>query len=167
MKKILLSISIAALATASTAASATECPRDSRATVVSGTVTTTNISPAIQIGSIDLQLTSPKTGKIVFDEQGALIGRVTEQYFDEWGRPVSLLDHTIVFEGGDTIETSGDVAVINGATSECDLLVDEVISSFWGTKFFKRATGTINAGGTINICGDNNQFALSGTVCLK
>jgi hypothetical protein len=167
MKIRILPVSLALLAITSGQAIAGACPNESQETTVSGTVTTSNISETIQVGAISLQLTSVHKQKVVFEESGALIGRITDQSFDEYGRPVSRLNHTIVFESGDSIETSGDQAVISGVLTECDLVVDEVISDFWGTKAFRKASGTINASGSINICGGQNRFELSGTICLK
>jgi len=167
MKIRIQPVSLALLVMASTQAAAGACPEKSLETAVSGSVTTRNISETMQLGSISLQLTSVDKHKVVFDDSGALIGRITDQSLDEYGRPVSFLNHTIVFSGGDTIETSRDQAVISGYLSNCDLAVDEVISDFWGTKAFKNASGTINATGSINVCGDENRFELSGTVCLK
>jgi hypothetical protein len=68
----------------------------------------------------------------------------------------------------------GDVATIKYPTSYCpSFAVEEVISNFWGTQAFKRATGEIWADGSISFpkesdpnCENKNEFTLTGTVCL-
>ena len=167
MRMRILPVSLALAAMAATQVATGACPDKALETSVSGVVTTRNLSEVMQVGSISLQLTSVDKQKVVFDDSGALIGRITDQSVDEYGRPVSHLDHTIVFDGGDSIETTGDAAVISGYADQCNLIVEEVISDFWGTKAFKKASGSIHATGTINVCGGENYFELSGTVCLK
>jgi hypothetical protein len=168
MKKKTVAMSVAILSIAATSVMADTCPQNFRETAVTGTVTTTNISETMQLGSIEMQLTDVKHGKVRFDEHGAIVGRITGQDLDDWGRPVTLLDHTIIFEDGSTIETSGDEATLNGYPDESGHIpVAEIISNFWGTGAFKRASGTIHADGSINVYGGQNEFVLSGTVCLK
>ena len=168
MKKKTLAMSVAILSIAATSVMADTCPQTFRETTVSGTVTTTNISETMQLGTIEMQLIGVKHGKIRFDEQGAIVGRITGQTQDDYGRLVSILDHTIIFEDGSTIETSGDEATLTGYPDESgNIPVAEVISNFWGTSAFKRARGTIQADGSINVYGGQNEFVLSGTVCLK
>ena len=135
---------------------------------VTGTVDTVNVSQTLQVGTIHLQLTS-ENGKVVFEEDGGLIGRITSQNI-ETGE--STLNHHIIFADGSRIETTGDQAQITGPGPNypaCSFSVTEIISNFWGTKEFKRASGTITAEGYISFCdGQNgNHFDLSGTVCLK
>jgi hypothetical protein len=168
MKKKTVAMSAAILSIAATSTMADTCPNNFRETAVTGTVTTTNISETMQLGSIEMQLTGVKQGKVRFDERGAIVGRITGQTQDIYGRPVTILNHTIVFEDGSTIETSGDEATLNGYPDESgNIPVTEIISNFWGTGAFKRASGTIHADGSINVYGGQNEFVLSGTVCLK
>ena len=167
MKKKLLPVSMAILAMTTTGAFAQNCAKEQHEAVVSGTVTTQSVSETMQVGTISMQMTTVEKGKVVFDETGALIGQITGQSMDEFGRPVSFLNHVIVFEDGSTIETNGDVATLVDDYNQCDPRVEEVISDFWGTKTFKKSTGTINADGRINFCTGENQFELSGTISIK
>ena len=132
---------------------------------VYGSVDTINLTQSIQVGSIHLQLISDNNGKVVFEEDGGIVGRVTSQ--DSTGG--STLDHHIIFADGSTIETNDDKAQITGVTSPCSFEVKEIISDLWGTRAFKKASGMIYAVGTVNFCeGTNgNHFELTGTVCLK
>ena len=139
-------------------------------TTVSGSVDTINVSQSIQVGTIHLQLISVNNGKVVFEEDGGIVGRVTSQ--DTTGG--STLNHHIIFADGSKIETNGDEAQITGVTSgdvvpPCSFEVTEIISDLWGTRDFKKASGMIYAVGTVNFCeGTNgNHFDLQGTVCLK
>jgi hypothetical protein len=102
---------------------------------------------------------------VVFEKDGGIVGRVTSQ---DTTTGVSTLDHHIVFANGE-IETNGDKAQIIYPTSDCSFKVSETISNFWGTNFFKRASGVIHADGDVSFCeGENgNHFDLTGTVCLK
>lgn len=124
------------------------------------TINTINVSESVQVGTIHLKLSNG------FEEDGGVIGRITSQ--NETGG--STLDHNVFFTDGSRIETTGDQAQITGGDgSGCSFTVEETINDFWGTKTFKRASGTIEAKGTINFCeGTNgNYFTLSGTLCLK
>jgi hypothetical protein len=100
------------------------------------------------------------------------MGRITSQDFDQNGNIIATLSHTIAFEDGSVIETSGDQAFLNPAPDYNYCVfehVEEIISNFWGTKTFKRATGEIIATGSIygEDCGNKNGFTLTGTVCLS
>lgn len=174
MKKTILVISMAFVALTTVNAMASSCPGGYTETDVSGTVSTINVGPnqegqQQQLGTIEMRLTSTnKRGKILFDESGTVFGTETER--TETG---SILSHVIRFDDGSTIETMGDEATILYPTSACpSFVVEEVISNFWGTQAFKRATGEIWAEGSISFpssdpgCENKNEFSLSGTVCL-
>ena len=143
---------------------------------VAGTIETTNVSQTIQVGTIRLILSDDKD-KVVFDKKGGIIGRITSQSQDETtGLPKSTLDHHIIFTDGSRIETNGDIAELKwppiafDANGEpCAFNVTETVSDIWGTKTFKRASGTITATGTISFCegANGNRFILDGKVCLK
>lgn len=170
MKRTFLVNTVAIVSMTAVGAFADECPEGYTETAVSGSVSTINISETQQFGSIEMQLTNTnKKGKVLFDESGTLLGTITDQTVDDYGRPVSILSHTINFEDGSTIETVGDEATIVSANSACSFMVEEVISNFWGTQSFKRATGEIRADGNLSVppyCDNQNTFVLSGTVCL-
>lgn len=164
MKKTVIASSMAILTTTAVTAMGADCPQGYTKTKVEGSVTTMNVSDIHQMGVIDMQLTNTnKSGKVLFQETGTITGEVTKRE-----GPVSILSHKIDFNDGSTIETVGDVATINYPTSYCSFAVGEVISNFWGTQTFKRATGEIHADGEISFpdCGNENHFELSGTVCL-
>jgi outer membrane lipoprotein SlyB len=171
MKNTFLAGSLAVVTLCSVNAMGASCPKDSRETAVSGTVSTINISETQQVGSIELTLIKNGDGKVLFDQHGTVVGTITGTDTDEAGRPVTILSHVISFDDGSSIETMGDTATILYPTSEqlCSFVVEEIISNFWGTQIFKRATGTIRADGEISFppaCANQNQFDLSGTVCL-
>lgn len=142
---------------------ADECKKPA---TVSGKVETINLSETLQLGEIELTLTSGKHGKTVFDETGGVIGRITES------NPLtgeSYLNHSIIFQGGTRIETEGDYAKIQYPLSACSFAVVETISNYRGSGVFYGATGEIVATGTVSVppCPNKNEFTLSGTVCMK
>ena len=136
---------------------------------VAGTIETTNVSQTIQVGTIHLQLSQgeEENKEVVFEKNGGIIGRITSQNADTGE---TTLDHHIFFTDGSKIETTGDRAQITADHGTgCSFDVTEIISDFWGTKEFKRASGEITANGTISFCegANGNHFELGGTVCLK
>ena len=166
MRKNVFYVSIAIMSIFATDVIADDDTCKSPATV-SGSIDTINISQTIQVGTIHLQLISEKNGKVVFEEEGGIIGRVTSINTDAY--PItSTLNHHAVFADGSTIATNGDQAEMY-PTSECSFNVTEIISNLWGTKVFKRASGEITAMGTVSFCegANGNTFNLSGRVCLK
>ena len=174
MKNIVLASSMAIITMAAGNAMGAACPSGYTETSVSGSVSTMNIGEnnqgqQQQFGTIEMRLTKTNnSGKVAFDQHGTIFGTVTDETVDMYGRPVSILSHTITFEDDSSIETVGDEATITGAISQCSFVVEEVISNFWGTQTFKRATGEIRADGSISVppCDNQNTFELSGTVCL-
>ncbi len=174
MKNRLLVLSLAVASMTATNLMAAECEKDSQEVWVSGSVDTVNISSEVQVGTIELQLTSVTKNKVIFNERGAIVGQITAIIPSPLPNPPTIiLDHDIYFNDGVTIETSGDQAIALGnPLEETDIPVSEVISNFWGTKIFKKATGEINAVGTLNATGQtdgllHNIFDLSGSLCLK
>jgi len=174
MKMTFLVSSMAILSMTAINAMGAACPNGYTETSVSGSVSTMNIGPnnqgqQQQVGTIEMQLTKTnKSGKVAFDQHGTIFGIVTDETVGIYGGPVSILSHTITFEDDSSIETVGDEAAITSAISQCSFVVAEVISNFWGTQTFKRATGEIRADGSISVppCDNQNTFELSGTVCL-
>ena len=156
-----------------------ECPKNFHKVDVTGTVNTQNVTADMQVGTIDMQLTSAKKGKVVFDQTGALVGHITSLGIDPGtGLPVARLDHDITFAKKVEIKTSGDHATIYGnPTTGSPVDVVEVIDNFQGTKIFKKATGEIIATGYLNSnveyssnTGEYisyNYFLLSGSLCIK
>ena len=165
-RRTILATSLSLLSTlAGNAIAEGSCPDGFKETEVYGSVSTQTISETQQVGSIELELVRYENDKTLFNMQGAIIGTIVGKNDYEQ----ILLDHTIVFEDGSTIQTSGDTATPQGFVTQCDMAVEELISNFWGTGVFKRASGNIVANGTIGVCpppGNTNSFSLSGTVCL-
>ncbi|MEH6569275.1 MAG: hypothetical protein V7709_09375 [Halioglobus sp.] len=168
MKKGNIAVSVAILSMVATNVMAGECEQNFKLVDVSGTVNTQSIPAAMQIGTIDMQLTSVKSGRVLFDQTGAVVGKITGSV-DGAFPPVVLLDHDITFEKGAEIETTGDQATLYGdPTGSEPVPVVEVISNFWGSKMFKNSTGEIIATGYLNTNGTgSNEFGLSGSLCVK
>ncbi len=172
MNKYILKLSFASLILFSFSLLADDGCKGTEADV-SGYVNTTNIyndgiPTGMQAGEVHLILTS-KDGNNgdLLDKIGGVVGRITSQ--DNFGRPATL-NHNMIFEDGVVIETTGDEVKEFAPTypfDSCSFNMVEEITNIWGTKEFKNASGTITATGTINLCGESNQFILTGTVCLK
>jgi hypothetical protein len=143
----------------------------------SGSVTTENITPTLQIGNMSLAL-SDASG-VVFSETGSLVGTITgsDGYF------TTFLSHTARFPQGDSFVTSDDAAApdfqyggnpvraVDGTGSACSYWIRENISDIAkGTRLFKNVTSVdVIAAGYISSCpGENkNTFDLSGTLCVE
>jgi hypothetical protein len=174
MKKKNLAIPVAILSMAATNIMASECPKDFQEVTVSGEVNTQNIPEtegSLQQGTIDMQLTSVKNDKVLFDQRGAVLGHITGFDF-EFYPPVVLLDHDITFAHGGEIETNGDRATVDiFPPDQPNVGVVEVISNFWGSKTFKNATGEIVATGLLTTFDDAGNlykyFELSGSLCIS
>ncbi|NOQ76543.1 MAG: hypothetical protein GQ475_01870 [Methylococcaceae bacterium] len=167
MNKYLLKLSFATLILFSANLLADdECKDGLTAYTVVGTVDTKNISPIIQAGQVTLELTAADGTVDPYTIVGAIIGRVTSQ--GAYGLPATL-NHNMIFEGGEVIETTDDLVISLDLQTECSFAVTEEITDIWGTEQFKKASGNITAEGTVNLCdGDNhNHFDLEGTICLK
>jgi len=172
MKKRLVVASLAALTLSTASLAVAECEKGFEEVTASGSVDTTSLPPdgGMQTGQIALTLTSTKTGKVVFDKLGGVMGQITG--LDPWASPIKVtLDHVIRFAPGFELNTKGDEGSVYGSPFDCSVPVVEVISNYTGTKIFKDATGSIVATGLINVPNDsgqcvNNQFDLSGTLCV-
>lgn len=158
---------------------AAECEKGFQKAHVDGAVNT--ITPIdntgqplpLQIGTIDLLLTKESNGKALFDQRGVVVGQIAGAHFTG-AFPVVYLNHNITFEKDNQIETSGDRAEVYGdpfAVTKEGTPVVETLGDFWGTKFFKKATGEMIAQGTINRLGEDglihNDFALDGWFCIS
>jgi hypothetical protein len=178
MSKKKLAVSVAFLSIFTTNVMANECPKNFQEATVTGTVNTQNVTADMQVGTIHMQLTSVKKGKLLFDQLGAVVGQITDQGIDPLtGLPFAYLDHDITFAGKVEIETNGDLATIYGdPTTGSPVPVVEVINNFQGTKTFNKATGAIIATGQLNSSFESdgnggystyNSFLLSGSLCIK
>lgn len=133
--------------------------------MVTGSVSTTNISETIQIGTVQIKLESDK-GKPVFDEFGGIVGRIVSA---DPTTGTSILNHSMFFQDGTRVETQGDVAQVQWPLSTCSFSVVETITNYQGSGEFEGMTGAITATGTVSVppCINKNTFEISGTVCLK
>ena len=139
----------------------------------SGSVTTENITSALQIGNISLTLGDSSSP--VFSGTGSLVGNITGA--DSFG--VTLLSHKARFTQGDSFVTSGDKAELVypyvretlADGTPCSFYIHETISNIAkGTRFFKNVTsGSIFADGYISNCPNQNEnyFELSGQLCVE
>ena len=170
MRKKLVVASLSALMLSAASLAVAECEKGFEEVIASGSVNTTNLEGGMQTGQIALTLTSTKTGKVVFDKQGGVMGQITG--VDASGYPIKVtLNHIIRFAPDFELDTYGDVASVYGNPFACNVPVEEVISTYTGTKIFKQATGSIVAEGFLNLPNEsgyciNNQFELSGTLCV-
>ena len=140
---------------------------------VGGSLTTENITPALQLGNMTLTLSHGATGE-VFSETGSLVGNITDDSQAGFGRTV--LSHKARFPQGDSFVTDGDVAQIVGLIAfdngvPCGFAIDEKITDIpKGTGLFKNVTSVdVTALGTVYNCPgvNENSFELSGTLCVE
>jgi hypothetical protein len=145
----------------------------------SGSVSTENVTPTLQIGNVSLELSDQSGSGTVFSESGSLVGNITgsDGYF------TTFLSHKARFPQGDSFVTNGDTAVpdfqyggnpvraIDGNGEPCSFWIIETISDIAkGTRFFKNVTSVnVIAEGYISSCPGENQnyFELSGELCVE
>ena len=135
---------------------------------VSGFVNSVNVGQSVQVGTIQLELMNSDSETTTFNG-GLVVGRITSLNATPGStRATATLDHQIVFEEGSTIQTEGDSGSLTAST-DCSFDVIETINNIWGTKEFKKASGTVTATGTVSYCtgANGNTFIFSGTVCLQ
>lgn len=140
---------------------------------VSGSVATTNVSPLVQTGEIDLTLSNETS--VIFHKTGAIVGTITGT--DGFGN--YLLSHTVKFPLLDSFVTRQDSVVmvspyvrdteVDG--SVCSFYIHETSSHLLVTAGFFSGLShyEMYADGYVSNClADNhNEFTLSGTVCLE
>jgi hypothetical protein len=140
---------------------------------VFGSVSTTNVTDAIQVGQISLALTDG-SGNTAFADTGNLVGQITGAV----STGTTVLEHTAKFSQGNGFKTEGDTAQIIGTPLDfdedgipCAFPVLETITTIRsGTRFFKKVSRvSVEANGSINFCPDTNQnqFDLSGEICVE
>ena len=135
---------------------------------VNGNVTTVNVSETRQVGQICLTMIRPSNGREVFNDCGALVGKVVTPVDATGG---STLKHTAVFDLRDIFVTRGDAAqILGGDGSGCAFSVEEHISEIEkGTGIFRGAQIDVTATGSISFCPDHNlnTFTLQGEACIR
>jgi hypothetical protein len=141
---------------------------------VNGNVTTVNVSETRQVGQICMTMVRSKNGHEVFNDCGALVGKVVTPV-DKSG--VSELKHTAVFDLRDIFVTRGDQAQISlpplaldETGAPCAFSVEEHISEIdKGTGIFRGAQIDVTATGSISFCPDHNlnTFTLQGEACIR
>jgi hypothetical protein len=145
----------------------------------SGSVSTENVTPTLQIGNVSLELNDQDDGSRVFIENGSLVGHITgsDGYF------TTFLSHKARFPQGNSFVTNDDTAVpdfqyagnpvraLDGNGEPCSFWIIETISDIAkGTRFFKNVTSVnVIAEGYISSCPGENQnyFELSGELCVE
>lgn len=168
-----LSLSVlAALLCLPAVSHAQQCQTGFTPVTVTGRVNTMNISATKQVGQICVTMVVAD-GREVFDDCGALLGKVTAQ---DLTTGTSTLNHTAVFELIDSFQTNQDVAQITGVLetaadgTPCALSVTEHMSKLkWGSGIFYGATIDVVAEGSISFCPDKNlnTFQLNGQGCVR
>jgi hypothetical protein len=168
-----LSLSVlAALLCLPAVSQAQQCAAGFTPVTMTGRVTTMNISQTKQVGQICLTMTTAD-GREVFDDCGALLGKVTAQ---DPNTGASTLNHIAVFELIDSFQTNKDVAQITDVLESgpdglpCAFSVTEHVTKFqWGTGIFNGATIDVVANGSISFCPEKNlnTFQLTGHGCVR
>jgi len=168
-----------------TASAELDC--DNEKVEVSGTVTTENVTPTLQIGNIRVILDTD--GEELFSETGSLVGNITGTD----GYNTTLLSHVARFPKGNSFNTSNDEAklafpesneyspvrlfnetgnlLVDEEGKPCSFYIEETISNIErGTGVFRNVTSAeIFANGYISNCPNENKnyFELSGTFCME
>lgn len=138
----------------------------SHVTITEGTAATVNVSETKQIGQLCLTMQND-AGRVVFDDCGALIGKVTER--DALGNPTKL-SHTAVFELLESFKTENDQVLYAMPLSDCSYQVAESMTRLkWGTGVFLGGKLNAKAEGVVSFCpGQNkNTFEITGEACLR
>jgi len=140
---------------------------------VNGSVTTLNISDTRQAGQICVAMTRTADGREVFDDCGALVGKIVSADAQTGS---STLTHTAVFDARQMFITRNDHAQITGVLAvddtgaPCAFSVVETISEIEkGAGIFRGSQINVNATGSISFCpGKNlNTFTLQGEACVR
>jgi hypothetical protein len=141
---------------------------------VSGNVTTLNVSETKQVGQICMTLIQTTSGREIFDDCGALVGKVTAS---DLQAGTSTLAHTAVFDFRNLFITQNDQAQIttpplayDDAGAPCAFGVSETISQIdKSAGIFRGGQINVTATGNISFCPGNNlnTFTLQGEACVK
>lgn len=140
---------------------------------VNGNVTMLNVSDSKQVGQICVTLVRTENGREVFDDCGALVGKVVSADVQTGS---STLTHTAVFDLRDMFVTRNDQAQITGILNvdetgaPCAFSVVESISEIQrGAGIFRDGQIAVTAFGSISFCpGHNlNTFTLQGEACVR
>jgi hypothetical protein len=149
-----------------------QCPTGTTPVSVTGSVTTLNVSETKQVGQICLTLTTAG-GREVFDDCGALIGKVTSV---DTNTGTSTLNHAAMFDEMESLRTVQDVAQTTGLLETdangipCAMSIHEHMTNLhWGTGIFARATLDVFADGIMSFCPDKNlnTYQLTGQGCVR
>ena len=177
MNKTILAAAVVSMtfATANVVAEET-CKNQFQKATVSGGLTTQSINEDIQVGILNIQITSVDSGEVLFSQLGAVVGEITGVVPPGPTNPLPVvtIDHDITFGDGVEIHTTGDEAVVFGNPQDCSVYVEETLDTFWATGFFRKASGKVIASGLINqpnlanpAFGCNvNTFSLDGMLCV-
>jgi hypothetical protein len=140
---------------------------------VSGSVTTLNVSETRQAGQICVAMTRTADGREIFDDCGALVGKVVSA---DAQTGASVLAHTAVYDLRHAFVTRNDQAQITGVLAAddsgapCAFSVIETISELdKGAGIFRGGQISVTALGQISFCpGKNlNTFTLQGEACVR
>ena len=141
---------------------------------VSGNVTTLNVSATKQVGQICLAMIQSANGQEVFNDCGALVGKVVSA---DPQTGASTLAHTAVFDFRNMFVTKNDQAQIitpplafDDAGAPCAFGVTETISELdKGAGIFRGGQVNITATGNISFCPSQNlnTFTLQGEACVR
>lgn len=139
---------------------------------ISGEVNTTNVTPVLQVGDIDLTLSN--ADGVLFSDTGSIVGTITgAQGFDSFS-----LTHTISFSLLIKLITRDDRAEMTGEVvresetdgTACSFYIHEVSDQvLLATGLFGRVSQwRLVADGYVSSCLDDNAnyFELTGMVCF-
>lgn len=146
--------------------------KDCKLVDLEATLSTTNISTNLQVGSMDLRVSRVKGqhSKTLFDQIGGVIGRTV---FSDTEAGFYLFNHRVVFEKGSSLQTESDQAQVVGLCDDGRFKVFESLNTIaWGNKFFRRAyipedQGLLAEGCVDPSLGGANDFSITGKICLK
>lgn len=140
---------------------------------VNGSVTTLNVSASKQVGQICLTMIQTANGREVFNDCGALVGKVVSADAQTGS---STLVHTAVFDLRDMFVTRNDqaqiteVQAVDDTGAPCAFSVVETISDIdKGAGMFRGGQMSVTATGNVSFCsGSNlNTFTLQGEACVR
>jgi hypothetical protein len=140
---------------------------------LSGRTTTLNISETRQAGQICVALTRTADGREIFDDCGALVGKVVSA---DAQTGASVLAHTAVFDLRHAFVTRNDQAQITGVLAvdetgiPCAFSVVETINELEKSAgIFRDGQISASATGQVSFCpGKNlNTFTLQGEACVR